>query len=270
VNSRTVVPTPRSWILQLILTGARAVPHSTFEENVRSREPALVRGRRRSRQRHHPGRFQRQRQRRPLGTPTRARTDQRTGNAVHFTTGVPAVRQTGYARLAGISVAHRYNWRTSVSYRKPDGGRGTDATDSGVDRGAPEARPGRAPPASCGSIRCTKAMGTQAKGCSIASTAVDTVTQWEVVGGASKIGEQYPMPVAGSDAASVSLRNAGNWDRLDSADPNLVDFGYGEIRERGGGVRDMVLDRGKMRRVFVPAAMARRFSMVRSAAEPRP
>jgi transposase InsO family protein len=98
-----------------------------------------------------------------------------------------------YARLAGISVAHLYNLRNSASYRKqaavwqPT----RPAAVSIGERRKPDPR-GRP-----GFLRIdTVHQGDWdgAKGV-YHINAVDTVTQWEVVGCASKISEQYLIPV---------------------------------------------------------------------------
>lgn len=98
-----------------------------------------------------------------------------------------------YARLAQISVAHLYNLRRGVSYRKQSGEferTRPNATLIGARR-KPET--GNRP----GFLRVdTVHQGDWdgAKGV-YHINAVDTVTQWQVVGCVSKISEQYLVPV---------------------------------------------------------------------------
>ena len=101
--------------------------------------------------------------------------------------------QQAYVRLAGISVGHLYNLRNSVRYRK-------QAADFSLTRPSavsigerrkpdPQGRPGflRVDTVHQGDWDGVKGV--------YHINAVDTVTQWQVIGCASKISEQYLMPV---------------------------------------------------------------------------
>jgi transposase InsO family protein len=98
-----------------------------------------------------------------------------------------------YARLAEISVAHLYNLRASARYRNQaavfEATRPTSISIGERRKPEPQGRPGY--------LRVdTVHQGDQdgAKGV-YHINAVDTVTQWQVVGCASKISEAYLLPV---------------------------------------------------------------------------
>jgi transposase InsO family protein len=98
-----------------------------------------------------------------------------------------------YARLAGISVAHLYNLRRSARYRNQaavfEPTRSTAAAIGQRRKPDPQGRPGflRVDTVHQGD-------GEGAKGV-YHINAVDTVTQWQVGGCASKISEAYLLPV---------------------------------------------------------------------------
>jgi transposase InsO family protein len=98
-----------------------------------------------------------------------------------------------YARLAGISVGHLYNLRNSTSYRKQaavwEPTRPAAVSIGERRKPDPQGRPGflRVDTVHQGDWDGAKGV--------YHINAVDTVTQWEVVGCASKISEQYLMPV---------------------------------------------------------------------------
>lgn len=101
--------------------------------------------------------------------------------------------QEQYARLAGISVAHLYNLRRSARYRNQaavyEPTRSTAAAIGQRRKPDPQGRPGF--------LRVdTVHQGDRdgAKGV-YHINAVDAVTQWQVVGCASKISEAYLLPV---------------------------------------------------------------------------
>jgi transposase InsO family protein len=89
--------------------------------------------------------------------------------------------QRQYERLAGISIAHLYNLRNSARYRR-QAAVFTPTRPSGVSIGErrkpdPQGRPGF--------LRVD----------TVHINAVDTVTQWQVVGCVSKISERHLLPV---------------------------------------------------------------------------
>lgn len=98
-----------------------------------------------------------------------------------------------YARLAGISVSHLYNLRQSLTYRK-------QAADYSVTRPSAVAIGERRRPDPMGRPGFLRVDTVHqgdwdgAKGV-YHINAVDTVTQWQVVGCASKISEGFLMPV---------------------------------------------------------------------------
>jgi transposase InsO family protein len=98
-----------------------------------------------------------------------------------------------YERLAKISVAHLYNLRASVRYRNQaavfEGTRATAAAIGERRRPEPQGRPGflRVDTVHQGDWEGTKGV--------YHINAVDAVTQWQVVGCASKISEAYLLPV---------------------------------------------------------------------------
>jgi transposase InsO family protein len=98
-----------------------------------------------------------------------------------------------YVRLAGISVGHLYNLRNSVSYRKQaavwEPTRPTAVSIGERRKPDPKGRPGflRIDTVHQGDWEGAKGV--------YHINAVDSVTQWEVVGCASKISELYLMPV---------------------------------------------------------------------------
>ena len=98
-----------------------------------------------------------------------------------------------YVRLAGISVGHLYNLRHSVSYRKQaavwEPTRPTAVSIGERRKPDPKGRPGflRIDTVHQGDWDGAKGV--------YHIHAVDSVTQWEVVGCASKISERYLMPV---------------------------------------------------------------------------
>ena len=98
-----------------------------------------------------------------------------------------------YARLAEISVAHLYNLRKSVSYRKQaavfDPTRPSPVSIGERRKPDPQGRPGflRVDTVHQGDWDGNKGV--------YHINAVDTVTQWQVVGCTSKISEQYLIPV---------------------------------------------------------------------------
>ncbi len=98
-----------------------------------------------------------------------------------------------YARLAGISVAHLYNLRQSARYRKL-AARWEPTQPSGIPIGErrrpdPQGRPGflRIDTVHQGDWEGVKGV--------YHINAVDTVTQWQVVGCIERITEQYLLPV---------------------------------------------------------------------------
>lgn len=98
-----------------------------------------------------------------------------------------------YARLAGISVGHLYNLRNSQRYRKLsavyEGTRPTAVSIGERRKPDPQGRPGflRVDTVHQGDWDGAKGV--------YHINAVDTVTQWQIVGCAGKISEQYLMPV---------------------------------------------------------------------------
>jgi transposase InsO family protein len=101
--------------------------------------------------------------------------------------------KTEYARLREISVAHLYNLRNSMAYKKV-AGRWEPTRPSAISIGDrrkpdPEGRPGflRIDTVHQGDWNGVKGV--------YHINAVDTVTQWQVVGCVSKISEQYLLPV---------------------------------------------------------------------------
>jgi transposase InsO family protein len=98
-----------------------------------------------------------------------------------------------YGRLAKISVAHLYNLRASARYRNQAAVfEGTRATASAIGerrRPEPQGRPGflRVDTVHQGDREGAKGV--------YHVNAVDAVTQWQVVGCASKISEAYLLPV---------------------------------------------------------------------------
>ena len=101
--------------------------------------------------------------------------------------------KTEYARLAGISVSHLYNLRRSVSYRNQAAGftvtRPSGVTIAERRRPEPMGQPGylRVDTVHQGDWDGTKGV--------YHINAVDTVTQWQVVGCAGKISEAFLLPV---------------------------------------------------------------------------
>jgi len=101
--------------------------------------------------------------------------------------------QQKYVRLAGISVAHLYNLRNSVRYRKQavmfEPTRPTAVSIGDRRKPEPQGRPGflRVDTVHQGDWDGAKGV--------YHINAVDTVTQWQVVGCASKISEAYLLPV---------------------------------------------------------------------------
>jgi len=101
--------------------------------------------------------------------------------------------QQKYVRLAGISVAHLYNLRNSVRYRKQavmfEPTRPTAVSIGDRRKPDPQGRPGflRVDTVHQGDWDGAKGV--------YHINAVDTVTQWQVVGCASKISEAYLLPV---------------------------------------------------------------------------
>jgi transposase InsO family protein len=100
--------------------------------------------------------------------------------------------QQEYIRLAGISVAHLYNLRHSVRYGKQgvfEPTRPTAVTIGERRKPEPQGRPGflRVDTVHQGDWDGAKGV--------YHINAVDTVTQWQVVGCASKISEAYLLPV---------------------------------------------------------------------------
>jgi transposase InsO family protein len=100
---------------------------------------------------------------------------------------------SNFARLAGISVAHLYNLRRSAAYRKVaavfDTTRPTAVSIAERRRPEPHGRPGflRVDTVHQGDWDGEKGV--------YHINAVDTVTQWQVVGCTSKISEQFLLPV---------------------------------------------------------------------------
>ncbi len=100
---------------------------------------------------------------------------------------------TEYERLAKISVAHLYNLRSSASYRNQavvfEATRPTAIAIGERRRPEPQGRPGflRVDTVHQGDWDGSKGV--------YHINAVDTVTQWQVVGCASKISEAYLLPV---------------------------------------------------------------------------
>jgi hypothetical protein len=98
-----------------------------------------------------------------------------------------------YARLAEISVGHLYNLRNSMSYRKQaavwEATRPTAVSIGERRKPDPQGRPGflRVDTVHQGDWDGAKGV--------YHINSVDAVTQWEVVGCASKISEQYLIPV---------------------------------------------------------------------------
>ncbi len=98
-----------------------------------------------------------------------------------------------YVRLAGISVAHLYNLRNSVGYRRQaavfEPTRPSGVSIAERRRPDPQGRPGylRVDTVHQGDWDGAKGV--------YHINAVDAVLQWEVIGCASKISEQYLIPV---------------------------------------------------------------------------
>jgi transposase InsO family protein len=105
----------------------------------------------------------------------------------------PVFGKVEYARLAEISVGHLYNLRNSVSYRKQaavwEPTRPTAVSIGERRKPDPQGRPGflRVDTVHQGDWDGAKGV--------YHINAVDSVTQWEIVGCASKISELYLMPV---------------------------------------------------------------------------
>jgi transposase InsO family protein len=101
--------------------------------------------------------------------------------------------KTEFQRLAGISVSHVYNLRGSASYRKQaamfEPTRPTPVSIAERRRPDPQGRPGflRVDTVHQGDWDGAKGV--------YHINAVDTITQWQVVGCASKISEQFLIPV---------------------------------------------------------------------------
>jgi hypothetical protein len=111
-----------------------------------------------------------------------------------------------YARLAEISAAHLYSLRHSTGYRQR-AAEFSVTTPSGIAIGErrrpdPQGAPGhlRVDTVHQGDWEGEKGV--------YHINAVDAVTQWEIVGCAARISEQYLLP-AGSHAASVSFPHFG-------------------------------------------------------------
>ena len=104
-----------------------------------------------------------------------------------------AFGQTEYARLAEISVAHLYNLRNGKEYRRQaaafDATRPTAVSIGERRKPAPQGRPGflRVDTVHQGDWDGAKGV--------YHINAVDTVTQWEVIGCVSRISEAFLMPV---------------------------------------------------------------------------
>jgi transposase InsO family protein len=98
-----------------------------------------------------------------------------------------------YVRLAGISVAHLYNLRNSVSYRRQaavfEPTRSSGVSIGERRRPEPQGRPGylRVDTVHQGDWDGAKGV--------YHINAVDTILQWEVIGCASKISERHLIPV---------------------------------------------------------------------------
>ena len=98
-----------------------------------------------------------------------------------------------YARLAGISVAHLYNLRNSVGYRRQaavfERTRSSGVSIGERRRPEPQGRPGylRVDTVHQGDWDGAKGV--------YHINAVDTILQWEVIGCASKISERHLIPV---------------------------------------------------------------------------
>ena len=121
-----------------------------------------------------------------------ARAVERAGDVPHPAARIRAVWEQ-YERLAKISVAHLYNLRASARYRNQaavfEATRPTSMAIGERRRPDPHGRPGflRVDTVHQGDWDGTKGV--------YHINAVDTVTQWQVVGCASKISEAYLMPV---------------------------------------------------------------------------
>jgi transposase InsO family protein len=98
-----------------------------------------------------------------------------------------------FARLAGISVAHLYNLRNSVRYRK-QASVFEPTRPSAVSIGERRKPDPRGQPGFLRVDTVHQGDWDGAKGV-YHINAVDTVTQWQVVGCASKISEQFLLPV---------------------------------------------------------------------------
>ena len=127
------------------------------------------------------------------GSRPRPRALERASDTVHFAARVRAVWADGYARLAHISVAHLYNLRHSARYGNQaavyEPTRPTPITIGERRKPDPQGRPGflRVDTVHQGDWDGAKGV--------YHINAVDTVTQWQVVGCASKISESYLLPV---------------------------------------------------------------------------
>lgn len=111
-----------------------------------------------------------------------------------------------YQRLAKISVAHLYNLRASVRYRNQAVFEATRPVSIAIGerrRPAPHGRPGflRVDTVHQGDWEGAKGV--------YHINAVDTVTQWQVVGCASKISEAYLIPVLEAVLAQFPFRIIG-------------------------------------------------------------
>ncbi len=126
---------------------------------------------------------------------------------MHSEARVRRVRQAEYVRLAGISVAHLYNLRNSVGYRRQaavfEPTRPSGVSIAERRRPDPQGRPGylRVDTVHQGDWDGAKGV--------YHINAVDAVLQWEVIGCASKISEQYLIPVLEGDAGAISVSEFG-------------------------------------------------------------
>jgi hypothetical protein len=128
--------------------------------------------------------------------------------------------QQKYVRLAGISVAHLYNLRNSVGYRKQavmfEPTRPTAVSIGDRRKPDPQGRPGflRVDTVHQGDWDGAKGV--------YHINAVDTVTQWQVVGCASKISEAYLLMLVATADKLRLYRCSSPRERYDANFCNLV------------------------------------------------
>ena len=157
--------------------------------------------------------------------------------------------QAEYARLAGISVAHLYNLRRSVRYRKQaaqwEPTRPSTIAIGERRRPDPQGRPGflRIDTVHQGDWEGAKGV--------YHINAVDAVTQWQVVGCVGRINEQFLLPVLEAMLHQFPFRILGfhsdngseyvNWEVAKLLKSLLIEF----TRSRANRTQDNALVEGK-------------------------